>query len=39
MKSEAKYNFDRILPWLFTLIRIIIGWHFLYEGVSKDYCW
>ncbi len=21
--------------WLFTLIRIVIGWHFLYEGLVK----
>ena len=35
MKSEAKYNSNQVLPWLLSFIRIIIGWHFLYEGLSK----
>jgi len=25
----------RISVWLFTILRIIIGWHFLYEGIAK----
>lgn len=35
MKSETKNHFDQVLPWLFSLLRIVIGWHFLYEGISK----
>jgi uncharacterized membrane protein YphA (DoxX/SURF4 family) len=27
-----KYNF---LPWTVTFVRIIIGWHFFYEGIVK----
>lgn len=27
-----KYDF---LPWSLTIVRIIVGWHFLYEGVVK----
>ncbi len=30
MKSQNKVS-----VWFFTLLRIIIGWHFLYEGVAK----
>ena len=25
----------RVLPYLATVLRILIGWHFLYEGISK----
>jgi len=32
MKSP---DFNKITPWLLTVIRITIGWHFLYEGVAK----
>ena len=27
--------FNKLIPWLLTVIRIAIGWHFLYEGVAK----
>ena len=23
------------LPYLLTILRILIGWHFLYEGITK----
>jgi uncharacterized membrane protein YphA (DoxX/SURF4 family) len=25
----------RTITWIFTLLRIIVGWHFLYEGIVK----
>ena len=25
----------KLTVWLFTFMRIVIGWHFLYEGISK----
>ncbi len=28
-------HFNKVLRLLLTGIRILIGWHFLYEGVSK----
>jgi len=35
MKSASKLSAEQIPVWFFTVTRIIIGWHFLYEGVSK----
>jgi uncharacterized membrane protein YphA (DoxX/SURF4 family) len=35
MKTQTEYKVNRMLPWLLSLIRIVIGWHFLYEGISK----
>lgn len=35
MKSEEKVTANQMFKWLFSFVRIIIGWHFLYEGVSK----
>lgn len=35
MKTKSKIDFNKIIPWLFSLVRIVIGWHFLYEGVAK----
>ena len=35
MKANSKNNVSHIVPWLFTIIRISIGWHFLYEGIAK----
>jgi len=35
MKPEASKNLDVVLKWVITLVRIAIGWHFLYEGISK----
>jgi len=26
---------NRMVTWLMTFVRIVIGWHFLYEGISK----
>ena len=26
---------NKIAIWLFTILRIIVGWHFLFEGLSK----
>ena len=35
MKSISVNRLNQISPWVFTIIRIVIGWHFLYEGISK----
>ena len=35
MKTQTNSGINKILPWLLTLVRIIIGWHFLYEGIAK----
>ncbi|MEI6049172.1 MAG: DoxX family protein [Bacteroidota bacterium] len=35
MKKNSENDLSLILPWLFTIIRITIGWHFLYEGIAK----
>jgi uncharacterized membrane protein YphA (DoxX/SURF4 family) len=35
MKIKSKIDFDRVITWLFTVLRIAIGWHFLYEGITK----
>ncbi|MFC2124761.1 DoxX family protein [Bacteroidota bacterium] len=32
MKQETQQN---LLPGVMTVLRILIGWHFLYEGISK----
>lgn len=36
-KSEnaSKFLFKSATPYLLTIIRILIGWHFLYEGIVK----
>lgn len=34
MTSTVKTS-ERILPWFLTIVRIAIGWHFLYEGLAK----
>jgi uncharacterized membrane protein YphA (DoxX/SURF4 family) len=26
---------QKVTAWLFTILRIVIGWHFLYEGIAK----
>ena len=26
---------NKIATWLFTIMRIVVGWHFLFEGLSK----
>jgi uncharacterized membrane protein YphA (DoxX/SURF4 family) len=28
-------NRNKVTVWFFTILRIIVGWHFLYEGVAK----
>jgi uncharacterized membrane protein YphA (DoxX/SURF4 family) len=33
MKSNS--GLSRVSIWLLTIIRIAIGWHFLYEGIAK----
>ena len=35
MKASAKLNVSQLPVWFFTITRIVIGWHFLYEGISK----
>jgi uncharacterized membrane protein YphA (DoxX/SURF4 family) len=35
MKSSTGSATGRIIPWILTLVRIVIGWHFLYEGIAK----
>jgi uncharacterized membrane protein YphA (DoxX/SURF4 family) len=35
MPSISRFTTNPILPWALTFARIVIGWHFLYEGVSK----
>jgi len=35
MNKKSKENANRIFQWTITVIRIAIGWHFLYEGLSK----
>ncbi len=33
--KQIRIKTSQVLLWVFTVIRIIIGWHFLYEGISK----
>jgi len=35
MKIQPDTKGSRILAWLLSFVRIVIGWHFLYEGISK----
>ena len=35
MKAKSGINLSHLTPWLFSVVRIVIGWHFLYEGVTK----
>ena len=35
MKSISGNRLNQIFTWVLTIVRIIIGWHFLYEGISK----
>jgi uncharacterized membrane protein YphA (DoxX/SURF4 family) len=35
MIKIAKNQSNQVLTWLLTFVRIVIGWHFLYEGISK----
>ena len=35
MKTKSDSVSNRLTTWLLTLVRIVIGWHFLYEGIAK----
>ncbi len=35
MKEKTKSNLNKTTPWILSFLRIAIGWHFLYEGLSK----
>lgn len=35
MTSTSKVKTSSVLPWALTIVRVVIGWHFLYEGISK----
>lgn len=35
MKTQTDSKGNIILAWVLSLVRIVIGWHFLYEGISK----
>ncbi|MBS1231426.1 MAG: hypothetical protein H6R35_264, partial [Bacteroidetes bacterium] len=32
--AKAK-RLEKTLQWMLTIVRIVIGWHFLYEGIAK----
>ncbi|MFO7621957.1 MAG: DoxX family protein [Bacteroidales bacterium] len=34
-KESTATGINQILPWLVSIVRIAIGWHFLYEGLVK----
>jgi thiosulfate dehydrogenase [quinone] large subunit len=33
--SEAETNLTRAQVWAVVLLRVLVGWHFLYEGIAK----
>jgi len=33
--EKTKFNIEKINPYIFTIVRMAIGWHFLYEEISK----
>jgi uncharacterized membrane protein YphA (DoxX/SURF4 family) len=35
MTSKTSFSFNNATPWLLSIVRIAIGWHFLYEGITK----
>jgi len=35
MKIKTDIIENRVVQWTLTFVRIVIGWHFLYEGISK----
>lgn len=35
MKALSRSDSNQTATWIFSIIRIAIGWHFLYEGISK----
>ena len=34
-ESKTKSTSKKMIVWLFSVVRILIGWHFLYEGLTK----
>jgi uncharacterized membrane protein YphA (DoxX/SURF4 family) len=32
---ESTKSVSKPVLWIFTIVRILVGWHFLYEGLSK----
>ena len=32
---RQQFNQTNILPFVLTVLRVLVGWHFLYEGISK----
>jgi len=35
MNDLYKKHLSGITPWILSIVRIAIGWHFLYEGIAK----
>ena len=35
METQAPGKYQNVIKTVFTLVRIFIGWHFLYEGIAK----
>ncbi|MGD0583559.1 MAG: DoxX family membrane protein [Bacteroidales bacterium] len=35
MKSDSRFLPTPVITWFVTITRIVIGWQFLYEGISK----
>jgi uncharacterized membrane protein YphA (DoxX/SURF4 family) len=35
MKSDTSLRSNQVITWFLTVTRIVIGWQFLYEGISK----
>jgi thiosulfate dehydrogenase [quinone] large subunit len=35
MASTFNIKVSPVVRWTLTIVRIVIGWHFLYEGISK----
>ena len=35
MKTKTKFDIRPIHLFMLSIIRILIGWHFLYEGITK----
>ncbi|MBP1674702.1 MAG: hypothetical protein H6Q24_840 [Bacteroidetes bacterium] len=35
MASTFNIKVSPVIRWTLTMVRIVIGWHFLYEGISK----
>ncbi len=35
MVAQAVIRYQNVVKTVFTLLRIFIGWHFLYEGLAK----